>query len=717
MKHRALWFGAITLITAVPLVAGAAPAAKARAGAARPLLKWQDLQGRSYAASRSEAASVLVFGSTTCPCADGYNSRLLALAERYQARNTRFFLVFSTPGVSRAEVEKYIRSRKIPFPVVHDADGRLAKRLAVAATPTAVLLKPDGGVAYRGRIDDSPEPVAVRREYLREALDAVLAAKPVTVAQTRAIGCSVSGKKAEAAGGPVLLAEGIGKVTFPVTANAAAQPYFAQGMARWYGFNFPEAERSFREALRRDPDCAMAHWGLALTLGMNFNVDFDPARVPEGRAAIRKAVSLLEKVTPKERALIQSMALRYDRPEQEQSLEPYREEMARVCKAYPEDLNVAVLYAAAIMDLRPWKLWTKDGRPEPGTPEALQVLEDVLRRDPNHIGANHYYIHLTEASPNPERALPSARRLADLAPQSGHLVHMPAHTYIRVGDFLNSAVSNNRAASIDRAYFAREGKATRYVGYYVHNLDFLIASYLMDGRAADAVETARKLADVTAAMTPEEKPIWCGSASGVLSVYARSGKWDEILKAAAPSEMDPFTTTMWRYARGMACVARRDLSGAERELRELEKVAVIAEGAVPAISVPGFTESFKKSYAVTVPVLAGKVALWKGNGEEALRLLREAVAIEDSMPYYEPATWRYPVREALGGALLKLGRPAEAETAFREDLKRNARNGRSLFGLMHALDRQGKKDEAARVREQFTEVWQRADMKLTPEDL
>src|SRR5262249_35063356 len=228
-------------------------------------------------------------------------------------------------------------------------------------------------------------------------------------------------------------------------------------------------------------------------------------------------------------------------------------------------------------------------------------------------GAHHYYIHATEASPNPERALPSARKLANLAPQSGHLVHMPAHTFQRVGDYRNSAASNSRAAGVDNAYYAAEGKTTRYALYYLHNLDFQIAAHLMEGRASPAIEAARELAEVSAKLAPEEAPFWCGTASGALAVYARCGKWDEILRAAAPPEANPFTAASWRYARGMAYVAKRDLAAAERELKGLEKAAAAAEAAVPSIPIPGFVEAMKKSFALTVPVLAGKIALAKGD--------------------------------------------------------------------------------------------------------
>jgi tetratricopeptide (TPR) repeat protein len=679
---------------------------------------WRDMRGATHAAADGDSrATVLLFGSTRCPCADGYTSRVRQLAAEYAPRGVRFFAVFSGAAVPRAEVAAYTESRRLAFPAVHDTSERLARQYGAKVTPTAVLLT-EGAVRYHGRIDDSPEPVAVRRQYLREALDAVLAGRRVALAQTAPVGCAVGAQKGEKPTGPPKLVEGIGTVRFPITTTKGeAQRYFAQGMARWYGFNMPEAERSFREVVRLDPECAMGWWGITLSLGMDYNEGYDPERLPEARAAIRKALSLARYATAKEQALIRAMAVRNDTDDQKKALAPYRAAMARVHRSYPQDDNIAVLYAASIMDLRPWALWTKDRKPLPDTAEALRVLEATLRRDPNHIGANHYYIHATEGTGTPEKALPSARRLAALAPNSGHLVHMPAHTYMRVGDYANSSASNELASQVDRLYFAAEGKPTRYAPYYLHNLDFLIAADMMGGRVKPAVEAARQLAEVAAQLTPADAPLWCGSASGIIAVYARCRQWDDILKAAAPPEANPFATAMWRYARGMAYAAKRDRASAERELAALRTEAVAAEKAVPVVPIPGFTESFQKTYRLLVPVLSGKVALLSSDGEAALAHFRQGVEIEDTLPYLEPATWRYPVREALGGALLTLNRPKEAEAVFRADLQRNPNSGRSLFGLMTALERQGRRDEASRVRAQFQEAWKRADIQLRAEEL
>jgi tetratricopeptide (TPR) repeat protein len=696
------------------LTAGAATAQPAAPAA------WRDLSGaRHTAVSAAGRPTVLLFGSTRCPCADGYTARINRLAGEYGGR-ARFFLVFSAPGVPRAEVEAYRAARGLRMPVVHDADGRLARRYNAQSTPTAVVLGADGRTRYLGGIDDNPEPVAVRREYLREALDAVLSGRPMGLTRTVAVGCSLAGGGAAAEPKPVRLVDGIGRAEFPVSTRVTrAQRFFNQGLARWFGFNFPEAERSFREAARLDPNLAMAHWGITLSMGMTYNFDFDPARLPEAVAAIRKAESLAAGATEKERALISALALRHpaDAKPEDQKLEDYHAAMAKVRAAYPEDVHIGTLYAASAMDLRPWALWKKNGEPAPGTPEIVRVLEDVLRRDPDHIGAHHLYIHATEASPEPQKAVDSARRLADLAPQSGHLVHMPAHTWVRIGEYLNSAISNNRAASVDRAYFAAQGGSTPYAGYYVHNLDFLIAAYAMDGRAAESLETAAEMAKVVARLVPAEAPLWCGSASSVMSVYTRFHRWDDILRAAAPDEKNPFAMTWHHYGRVLAFTAKGDLVRAAAEQELLEKASRAADEAVPPIPTPGFQEGFKRAYRLARVVGAGKLALARGDHERALALFREGVEIEDGMPYIEPATWRYPVREALGGALLKLGRPAEAETVFRADLLANPKSGRALFGLLTALERQGKQAEAEPVRAQFQTAWKRADFKLDADAL
>jgi tetratricopeptide (TPR) repeat protein len=534
----------------------------------------------------------------------------------------------------------------------------------------------------------------------------------------RAIGCGIGGSSTPSPSRPKLVT-GIGTVTFPVTTRStAAQRYFNQGINRWFGFNFPEAEASFREAARLDPDCAMAQWGIALALGMNYNMDFVSQRLPEAEQAAQKALALAVKAGPKERALIEALAIRHSpgKP-MAQQLQPYHDALSAVYLAYPEDVNVAVLYAASGMDLRPWALWTRDERPEPGTAEVLLVLEEALRRAPNHIGANHYYIHATEASPFPERALKCTGRLAAQAPESGHLVHMPSHTYLRVGDYTASAQSNRRAAAVDAAYFAASGKPTGYAGYYAHNLDFIVASLMFSGRSREAMEASRDLAREASRWAPEAAGVMCGGGSGLMTVYARFGRWDEVLRAPAPLPENLFGAVSWRYARGMALVARKDLTAAAKELIALGELEPVVAKVAPEIPVPGLGPGLLQATRTARLHLAGKLALAHGKTEEGVRLFREAIQAEDAIPYVEPPLWRHPVRETLGALLLQQGKHTEAEALFREELKAHRRSGRALFGLAESLQRQGKREEAASVRREMEEAWSHADVKLTLADL
>jgi tetratricopeptide (TPR) repeat protein len=684
-------------------------------------LRWHDTRGRIYGpeAVREADATVFVFSSTTCPCANGYNGRVEELARDLVPRGVRFFRVFVGADAEPSLVAAYVAARKLTVPSVPDPDGALAALLKAGVTPTAVVLDRQGKVRYRGRIDDNPNPQAVVREDLREALTDLLSGRPVRQEKTSAIGCAIQVAANNPAERRPILEDGLGDVDFPVTtASAEAQRYFNQGMSRWFGFNFPEAEASFREAVRLDPGCAMAHWGIALSLGMTYNFDFEPERLPEADAAVQRALDNAAGATPRERALIEALAVRHTPGKaMMEQLRPYHAAMARVYFADPADVNVAVLYAASGMDLNPWKLWTPDGQPAPGTLEVILVLEDAMRRDPNHIGANHYYIHATEASPHPERALEAAARLAAQAPNSGHLVHMPSHTYIRLGDYRAAAVANRRAAAIDAAYFEAVGQPTPYAGYYLHNLDFIVASLLFDGQSREAIAVARELSREAGRLAPDFGPVFCAGGSGLMTIYSRFGMWDEIMRAPAPLPDDPFANLAWRYARGMALVAQGKPAEAEQELAALKLVAPMLTQAASEIPFPGMPEGFALVARTAEHHLAGRLAAAAGDGNAAIRHYQQAIAAEDAIPYLEPPLWRHPVRESLGALLLTQGRPAEAEAEFREALRVHPHSGRALFGLAEALQRQNKAGEAADTRRRFEEAWARADVMLTLGDL
>ena len=499
--------------------------------------------------------------------------------------------------------------------------------------------------------------------------------------------------------GPPALDSGVGKVHFSVsTTNPEAQRFFDQGMAYLYGFNHDAAIRSFREASKLDPQLAMADWGVALALGPNINMDIDADREKQAYGAIHSAMT--KDASPKEHDIIAALAKRYSNdpnPDLKKLAVAYAEAMGELCKKYPDDLNLATLYAESMMDLRPWKFWSRDGVPAPDTEKIVSVLESVLRRDPNHLGANHYYIHAVEASPHPERALASARRLQTLAIASGHIVHMPAHIYERTGNYWQAARANERAAAADRAFIRKHGSRGIYpLMYYNHNLQFGTISYSMAGDFADAKRMADEFgANATAAA--KEMPMLEGFASTPLLVLVRFGRWTDVIRAPEAT-VGPMSTVMTHFARGVAFARLGDLTGAERERSAFDE----ARKALTDDS--GVMQNSPKDIAnIAESILDGRIAEAKGDRASAIDAYRRAVAAEDALDYDEPPDWFYPTRETLGAALLHDRQYAEAEIVFRNDLKRNPNNPRSLFGLAEA-ERKQKKNPAAAMAE-FRRKW------------
>jgi tetratricopeptide (TPR) repeat protein len=385
-------------------------------------------------------------------------------------------------------------------------------------------------------------------------------------------------------------------------------------------------------------------------------------------------------------------------------------------KRYPDDLDLATLYAESMMNLRPWKLWKADGTPEEGTEEIVRVLESVLRRNPNHIGANHYYIHAVEASLNPERAIPSADRLETLAPAAGHLVHMPAHIQMRTGDYAGAARANAVAADADREYIRRTGANGMYpMMYFNHNLHFLANAAAMAGNYQQTLLAANEFtANVLPVLAdPTFGPFLDGYAPTTILMQARFGKWDDILKAPKPASTLPLSTGYWHMTRGLAYVARSDVKNAQKELEALAAVAKTTPPEYPM----GVTNTGADVLRVAEHLLRARLAWATGDKAAGISGLRQTVELEDKLGYDEPPVFYYPVRESLGAALLLDGRAAEAEQVFRDDLDRNPRNGRSLFGLAEALRRQGKKDAARFVQSEFDAAWKHADVKLAIEGM
>lgn len=500
------------------------------------------------------------------------------------------------------------------------------------------------------------------------------------------------------------------------TSNPLAQQFFDQGLTLIYAFNHDEAIRSFKKAAELDPDCAMAWWGVALGLGPNYNMDVTPETELAAFQAIQKAVGLKEKVSQPERDYIDALAARFTdakEPDLKKLARDYAAAMKALSAKYPDDADAATLYADALMCLRPWKLWALDGTPAEGTPEIVAVLEGVLAREPNHVGANHLYIHAVEASPNPEKALPSADRLGLISPGSGHLVHMPSHIYHRVGDYNRSALVNEQAIRIDDDYFRTRSRDGAYgMMYYNHNVHFAAVSHAWQGKRGSARFYAKKLHDEVlpqiAMMPPLEQ---FATIEGFVAV--QFGDWEGILAAPQPAGDLKITTALWHFNRAVALAATGKLAEAKREQAQF----AAARQSVPTDAPFGMVNTAGDALQVAEHVLSARLAEAAGDAEAAESHLRQAVAIQDRMAYEEPEPWPISVRQNLGGALLRAGKAVEAEAEFRQDLKKYPRHGRSLFGLQQALEKQGRAHEAAIVKRQFEEAWKYADVTLSVDTL
>jgi tetratricopeptide (TPR) repeat protein len=502
------------------------------------------------------------------------------------------------------------------------------------------------------------------------------------------------------------------------TKSPEAQRFFDQGLTLVFGFNHEEAVRAFQRAAELDPQSAMPFWGIALALGPCINLDVDSPHEKAAYEAVQKAMSLAPGATESERDYIQALAKRYSaaaKVDLKKLDVEYAHAMKVLTQRYPHDLDAATLYAESLMDLRPWKLWSLDGHPAEETDEIVAVLESVLRRDPNHIGANHYYIHAVEASTHPERALASARRLETLAPAAGHLVHMPAHIYLRTGDYSASARSNVLAAETDRVYLRESGTmGSMYdMMYYAHNLQFLAASYSMEGRFADAKQAADELVAHVAPMV-QGMPTAESYLPTSMFILVRFHRWDEVLRIPPPDSRLAMTTAFWHFARGCAAAAQGQIGMAELERGNLET----ARKETPPDT--EFSFYFNKAQAfldLAANILDARIAAVRGNRKRAIEYWENAVRIQDTLNYGEPPEWFYPVRESLGSALLLNGRANQAEAVFRADLEQYPRNPRSLFGLLKSLEAQKKTSDAEWVWREFETAWKSAGVTLELADL
>ena len=495
------------------------------------------------------------------------------------------------------------------------------------------------------------------------------------------------------------------------TSSPEAQRYFDQGMQLLWAFNHDEATRSFARAAQIDPRCAMCFWGVALTLGPNYNQPMmAEARARAGWDALGKARKRAAKSTPVERALVTALAARFAGPEpldpsnSAPRLTAYVAAMRDVAKRFPNDQDVQTLFAEALMNTNPWKLWNADGTPGPGTGEIVETLKRVLAADANHPGANHYLIHAVEASKNPEVALPSAEALKSMMPGAGHLVHMPSHIFQRVGRYEEAAQANRLGAAADVAYLKKTPPPDYYPMYLVHNYQFLAFAAAMEGRSAEAISASRAARSAMPDAMLVSMPGLDWSIGYLYDSLIRFGHWDEMLREPAPDSRLSGLTISYHQARATALVATGRTAEAERELT----AAQAAMALTPADATQGMNAA-APLYEVGQRKAAARVAAAKGSLSTAIAILQEASAIEDKLAYNEPEDVFFPVRHLLGAALLDAGRAQEAEAVFREDLVRHPRNGWALTGLKAALLAQKRESEVEPVGVQLRGAWANAD--------
>jgi tetratricopeptide (TPR) repeat protein len=515
------------------------------------------------------------------------------------------------------------------------------------------------------------------------------------------------------------LYQNLGTYHYAITTSSAdAQQYFDQGMRFSYAFNHAEAIRAFRQAAAIDPACAMCYWGVAFALGPNINAPITEDAAKEAWQAIGQARSAAAGATEKERGFIEALARRYtadpkaERPPLDAA---YAAAMRDLKVRYPDDLEAATLYAQALMDTAPWNYWDKEGNARSFTTEVLGALESVLARQADHIGAIHLYIHAVEASPDPKRAEPYADKLAALVPGAGHLVHMPAHIYLRTGRYNDASLANQNAVRADDAYFSGTpvaGNMTYQVGYYPHNIHFFVTSASMEGRQADALKAADEVrAKMHVDMLRDAAMGGMVQHMHLSPLYTkvRFALWDQVLAEPAPPADIPFMTAMWHAARGLAHAANGRIQEAEAER---VAVAGLRDNAALETLYVSSVNVASAIVAIADEVLSGEIEARRRRADRAVQHFARAAALEDDLTYMEPPDWPIPVRQLQGAALLELGRVKEAESAFREDMRKFPDNGWSLSGLLASLEKQGRTSDAAGVKARLDQQWQRADIQI-----
>ncbi|GAB4220525.1 MAG: hypothetical protein Kow001_02850 [Acidobacteriota bacterium] len=512
---------------------------------------------------------------------------------------------------------------------------------------------------------------------------------------------------------PELFFEGTGPHTRPITTQSAtAQQFFNQGLNFLYAFNHAEARRSFRAAARHDPSCGMAWWGLAAANGPHINFpSVPPEQEKEAVEALEQASALLPGLPEVERDLIQAARVRYRWPQVEDRSEldrAYADEMRKLWAKYPADVDIGALFAEAMMNLRPWDLWTQEGKPQPGTEEIVSALDKVLELNPRHPFGLHLYIHAVEASPEPQRAAEAADRLRDLQPGLAHNQHMPSHIDVRLGNWRKAIVANEKAIIADRAYRSKRAKQGFYRIYMTHNHHMLAFAAMMSGQSALAVRHIDEmLAEMPEDFRREFAPLVDGFFMMAYEVRLRFGRWDEVLAMPEPPDFFPTARAFHHAARAVAYAAKK----LPEQARQEQEAFLAARRQVPEDSMFGNNRSHDL-LSVAEHLTAGEILVADGRLDAAVEELRQAVKVEDSLRYDEPPNWIQPTRHPLGVILLAAGRYQEALEVYREDLRHYPNNGWSLYGMADALDRLGRKAEAEQARARFQTVWAEADMKI-----
>ncbi|RAJ15634.1 tetratricopeptide repeat protein [Arenibacter echinorum] len=506
----------------------------------------------------------------------------------------------------------------------------------------------------------------------------------------------------------------LGNLHFGIsTIDQKAQTYFDQGVKLTYAFNHAEAHRSFMEASRLDPKSAMTYWGQAYALGPNINDPMpDDERRKRSYEAILKAQNLSKSGTPIEKALIEALAHRYSDDLTKEISElnmAYMGAMEKVVQAFPDDAHVQTLYAASIMNTMPWNYWDNDGNPAPNTLKGKAALERAMVLNPDHPGAHHYYIHMVEL-PKPDLAIPSADKLGSLMPAAGHIVHMPSHIYIRVGRYADAVKVNQAAILADEDYISQCYSQGMYpLGYYPHNLHFLWSASTLLGNSDLAIDAAKKTAEKVPLGEMASLPFLQDFASSPLLAYTRFGKWNEILTIPYPGDQYKHLKLIWHYARGIAFVRKNNIKEAKEELDALKLMKNDPE---LETVVANYTNPSSRIAQIAHGVVSGEIANAEGNIPEALKHLRQAVFYEDQLIYSEPTAWHIPVRQTLGAALVKAQKYEEAEKVYKEDLEIVRQNGWSLIGLHESLIGQGKLEEAKKIKQEFENSWEHADIPI-----